>query len=436
MNSKLAYQLCSFILAYSLLSVQPIKSAGTLLRSSSFEGQAEASSPMQEQFISASGDGEYDTVLELITDVDINCQDSNGLTPIMAAASNGHALIVDLLLQQPKIDLNIQDQMGWTALIYAIMNGHTDITEILLKQENINIELADKTGQTCIDYTMLSDEKPKILELIRRKVDQLIVNAVLNEQLGQAKKLHILLVQKFLNNGDTIVHWGVRNGDLALLKIMFAKDPSLIEFASEKNKNGEMPLIMSKSNSTMSLWLISKKIEREIFLGHIQNAEFLHSALAAKLVKNGDTIVHWAVRNGNLNILKMLLAKNPRLIELVDKVNALGETPLTLAQTNPAIFFFFIELANGGNLFEGSVDEFFHKLIQAEVAQQEKQLQDLSKNPRIREERKESAKLECAVCKRESHGQRCSKCHTRYYCSTACQKKDWATHKHVCSKKS
>ncbi|GBB96642.1 hypothetical protein RclHR1_00280034 [Rhizophagus clarus] len=38
---------------------------------------------------------------------------------------------------------------------------------------------------------------------------------------------------------------------------------------------------------------------------------------------------------------------------------------------------------------------------------------------------------ECYVCKKSSKT-RCNKCHTTYYCSIECQKKDWKEHKKPC----
>jgi hypothetical protein len=45
--------------------------------------------------------------------------------------------------------------------------------------------------------------------------------------------------------------------------------------------------------------------------------------------------------------------------------------------------------------------------------------------------------FECTVCGKEAKEssplQRCGRCGTATYCSSDCQRKDWAVHKHICS---
>lgn len=505
MNSKFFLKLSAIILAYFLLNFQATKSAGDT-----------------KALIKAASNGEYDLVLlTLVGESDINGQDATGLTPLMAAASNGHANVVNLLLEQPTINVNIQTNTGWTALIFAATNNYTEIMQMLLNRPNIDITLADTSHQTCVDYVMLSDEKAKMLPMLIKKIDQLIRSAILNEQVDKAQILHLMLVEKILKNGDTLIHWSVRNGDINLLKILYQnepafvaqsgernncgeapltmaqtknremyyffidkqieanihfglieqalslhslmvmtdfkngdtilhwvvrngdvatlgvllkREPSLIKWIAAPNDLGEIPLVMSQGNYEMRSFLINQTLESHILIGEIDRARAMHSELVDTILQNEDTLVHWAVRNGNLDALKMLFTKMPHYTKFIDKKNKHGETPLSLADSNPMIYGYLAVLANGSKLTDPGTADFLAKVKMLELIARQIQSGNIAALQKA--ESKEKDKLTCAVCSKESHGQRCSKCQTRYYCSVACQKKDWHRHKHVCGKKS
>lgn len=511
MNSKFFLQLSGIILAYSLLNFQAIRSAGA-------EHVAISNT---EALINAASNGEYDAVVLALTGQSvINGQDSDGLTALMAAASNGHARIVELLLQQPTIDLNIKTKIGWTALIFAIVNGHSGIMQTLLNRPDIDITVADTSHQTCIEYVMLNEQKAKMVPLLTKRIDELIKNAILNGRMDKAQILHLLLVEKILKNedtiihwaartgdlniiktlcenepdfitssiqkniygeapltisqttnrdmyfwfldkqlessimagtiveaqilhskidaqylqtGDTLVHWAVRKGDFNILKTLFTKAPALIKLIGRPNALGEMPLVMGENDFEMRLFLLNQTVESHILLGEIDKAQELQIDIEETELHNEDTFLHWAVRNGNFNILKIVFTALPSLINLIDKKNKFGETPLTLAYANPQIYGYLLVIANGSKQsIESSAENFLKKIKMVELIARQMQsgaitLENLKP--------KEADKHLCSVCSKESHGQRCSRCPTRYYCSIACQKKDWPTHKHVCGKK-
>ena len=61
----------------------------------------------------------------------LNVNDTNGVTPLMAAATNGHLPIVQLLLAA-KADKEKTSPLGETALMFAAFNGHCDIVKALI----------------------------------------------------------------------------------------------------------------------------------------------------------------------------------------------------------------------------------------------------------------------------------------------------------------
>jgi len=63
---------------------------------------------------------------------EVNAQDKNGDTALMAAAEKGHRVIVQELLAQDGIEVNAQDKDGDTALIVAAGKGYKEIVRALL----------------------------------------------------------------------------------------------------------------------------------------------------------------------------------------------------------------------------------------------------------------------------------------------------------------
>lgn len=81
---------------------------------------------------------------------DLNYQDNQGRTALMAAAENGRLEIVKLLISKnPQV--NTKDKEGKTALILALQNGHLDVIEALVKG-GADVDTKDNSGRTALDY--------------------------------------------------------------------------------------------------------------------------------------------------------------------------------------------------------------------------------------------------------------------------------------------
>jgi ankyrin repeat protein len=57
-------------------------------------------------------------------DVDINCQDNDGITPLSEAARNGKEAVVKLLLAQADMNANGKDENGQTPILRAARAGY------------------------------------------------------------------------------------------------------------------------------------------------------------------------------------------------------------------------------------------------------------------------------------------------------------------------
>ncbi len=74
---------------------------------------------------------------------------SNGMTPLMIAAKEGHAEIIGLLLVKHNISINVQDKDGWTALMLAAFHGHPVAVRSLLVP-GIDVNIQNKWGDTAL----------------------------------------------------------------------------------------------------------------------------------------------------------------------------------------------------------------------------------------------------------------------------------------------
>ncbi|KAM3076143.1 hypothetical protein ACMFMG_006342 [Clarireedia jacksonii] len=98
----------------------------------------------------AAKEGHKDVVqLLLATDgVDLNCKDKENLTPLSWAAWNGHKDVVQLLLATNGVDLNCRDTYDGTPLLLAAQEGHKDVVQLLLSTDDVDLNCRDRDGST------------------------------------------------------------------------------------------------------------------------------------------------------------------------------------------------------------------------------------------------------------------------------------------------
>ena len=80
--------------------------------------------------------------------VDIDEQNSKGLTALMLATIEGHTEIVDILIEAGA-DLNIQEEYGDTALMKAIYKKNIDIAEMLI-DSGADLNIPDEDGNSAL----------------------------------------------------------------------------------------------------------------------------------------------------------------------------------------------------------------------------------------------------------------------------------------------
>ncbi len=87
-----------------------------------------------EGFEKACKEGDSDTAVNLLLQVDVNQQDINGKTPLHYACEAGHPNILKLLLTQEKLNIDIQDTNGKTPLFWLL--EHKELSDFILPMLN------------------------------------------------------------------------------------------------------------------------------------------------------------------------------------------------------------------------------------------------------------------------------------------------------------
>ncbi|XP_004688206.1 PREDICTED: 2-5A-dependent ribonuclease [Condylura cristata] len=140
-----------------------------------------------------------------------------GTTALMSAAEEGHAHIVQILLEDMKADVNARDNKGSNALIYALKNPDAskveDVTRHLLHHK-VDIKVRGEEGKTPL---ILAVEK-KHLNLVQMLLEQTQIDV--NDKDRDGNTALLVAVQKNLNEiAQMLCSKGARTdcGDLIMM---------------------------------------------------------------------------------------------------------------------------------------------------------------------------------------------------------------------------
>lgn len=201
--------------------------------------------------------------------VDVNKEDKEGNTPLMAAASARETAILELFV--PKIkNINAQNLKGESALTNAVRYGTPEAVSLLLaKGADVNVK--DKDGNNLGVY-LVQSYRPAGREKVT--VDPFDAKA----KLLQDKGLNLATAQK---DGNTLYHLAITKSDVSLLK----KITDLKVDVNAKNKDGLTALhraAMTSKDDSILKYLVSVGAKKDI------NTEFDETAYA--LAKENDLL--------------------------------------------------------------------------------------------------------------------------------------------------
>jgi len=153
--------------------------------------------------ISEASKGKWNTVRSLINSRNMNYQDGNGKTALIAAAEGGHELLVYELINFG-VNINLKKQNGITALHLESQNGHLqNVQALLLKGADINglAVYKFKKDYTPLIFAALNGYDQVVSELIQKGANvELKTQDGFNAILWAAKNNHENVVKVILDN--------------------------------------------------------------------------------------------------------------------------------------------------------------------------------------------------------------------------------------------
>ena len=173
------------------------------------------------QFVNAAENGDAGRLRFIITFVPqiINQGIGDSVTALMAAALNGHTVIVNQLLQVPGINVNMQTYAGGTALMFASQKGYTAVVERLLQAPGINVNLQNQHGGTALRTAAFNGHTAVVERLLQ--VPGINVNLQNSENdtalMMAAENGHAVIVERLLQVPGINVNLQKREGATALM---------------------------------------------------------------------------------------------------------------------------------------------------------------------------------------------------------------------------
>lgn len=260
----------------------------------------------------ASAKGDVKTVSAMLEGgASPNTQDAEGVTALMYAARKDRAPVVKLLLEKGA-QINTKDQTGWTALIFAAKKNNIATVKLLL-ENGADPNVVDPTGWSAFTVASAAGFSQVIDALVVSGVD---VNAKNEDgktalmyaaKSGDVPSIQILMRhQADLRSKDklgaTPLMYAAREGNAKALEVLLAQldqaNPSQVK---PEKKRIEVVDQTDEAEWTALTWAVKKS--------KLEAAKVLVSAGAdVNHIDAQDTpILHFAVDNGNLDMVNFLL---------------------------------------------------------------------------------------------------------------------------------
>ena len=237
----------------------------------------------------AAGIGNLGMVEMLLSRVDINV---NLGAPLKHAASNGHLPVIYRLMQVSAINVNTVDSSGWPALAAAAINGHADIVKLLLRDPAIDPNLGMPLSEAAAHGYL------EIVTALLRD-DRIEVNAA-NEDGGTALSLaaeygYLSIVTRLLRHPDINPDLGTPlvsaadKGHLELVQALL-RVPGIN--VNRRNPIGNAALTVAAYGSCTEIVDVLLKVD----------------SIDVNIVDGtGYTALQWAASLGNVDMVDMLL---------------------------------------------------------------------------------------------------------------------------------
>ncbi|XP_069465813.1 histone-lysine N-methyltransferase EHMT1 isoform X2 [Ambystoma mexicanum] len=163
-------------------------------------------------------------------------KDAEGSTCLHLAAKKGHFDIVKYLISSLEVDVNCQDDGGWTPMIWATEYKHVELVKLLLAR-GADINIRDNEENICLHWAAFSGSVEIAEILLAAKCDLRAVNI----------------------HGDSPLHIAARENRCECVQLFLSRGSDV----TVKNKEGETPLECCTLNSEVWETLQMNKTQKE-----------------------------------------------------------------------------------------------------------------------------------------------------------------------------
>jgi len=207
---------------------------------------------------------QYDCINKIIElskdELDMNCKDAYGKTPLLIAVTEGHDdLTADLIKRG--VAPEAADVAGNTAIIVAAMNGKESIVRKLLDR-GVNVNARNTNDETALMFASIYGHLDIMKLLIENGADMYKRDVTGNSVLGlsalygQEESVKLLLSHSpNINNADkfgfTALHHAVRAGNESVAVLLIQAGAN----SSVKDKYGQTPMQIAKEKNLG--WVLS-----------------------------------------------------------------------------------------------------------------------------------------------------------------------------------
>jgi ankyrin repeat protein len=267
------------------------------------------------------------------SDMEVNLEDSIGLTALTHAVLGGYTAVVRILLARSDVKTDLKDKYGLTPLWWAARMKNDTLVKVLLKSGKIDVDSRNECGQTLLSWAIKEGHEATINILLDEGADLESRDSYGRTPLSwAAEKGHKAFINMLLEKGAdlesrdsygwTPLSWAARKGCEAVVNMLLEKGADL----ESRNRYGWTPLSRAAhhENKAVADLLLEKSTGLQLNGKHYDQEQLLvaakygHEEIVRPLLRksevdvnfkdmNDQTPLFWAAFGGHLIILECLL---------------------------------------------------------------------------------------------------------------------------------
>jgi ankyrin repeat protein len=287
--------------------------------------------------------------------MDSNYEDSNGLTPLSAAAMKGNLGMMRLLLNKGS-DLELEGRTGWTPLLAAAAGGNVEVTKLLLEQgaqpgptllfeatrhgHEPLVKFLLKKGAQSDQETLLDAVRnghDKVLKILLEESSQSIPDSMLLKEAinGTSDGVVKLLVEKGAQPDRQMLKTAAWRGKLTMLKQLAGEngmlDVDVLDSAARGGQEQVVRYLLQRGirPNNFTLWAATEAGREEITRLLLDEEGMDPNSHPG----NSQTVLFSAANGGNEAVVRLLLERgaDPNVQD------GLGQTPLMFGTKSQAV---------------------------------------------------------------------------------------------------